>query len=142
MPKDGDELWTVWRDWSQETVQPPARLQERIYWNGSIVTEFCVQLEYNPNHYLHYTDPDWLQVARFDHNVDENQGHDIRNEGLHLDIYDQHGKAFVDTDFATPPLREAPGFCRDYLERYKDRYLAEFERRIGVQEVVRVYDSS
>lgn len=136
-----DELWPVWQDWSNGTVQPTARLQERVYWNGSIVTEFCIQLEYNENAYDDSADPKWLQVARFDHNVYEDQGHDIREEGLHLDVYHRHGKDYVETNFGTPPLGVAPRICRDYLETYRDRYLARFERQIGVPEFARFYDS-
>lgn len=136
-----DELRPVAEDWSHGTVQATARIQERIYWDGDILTEFCVQLEYNTNAYLTYADADWYQVARFDHNVADDQGHDIREEGLHLDVYNKHGKEYVETNFGTPPLQQAPKICRDYLERNHDDYLAEFERRIGVPKIFRFYDS-
>lgn len=136
-----DELTTVWEDWSHETPQPTARLQERVYWDAPIVTEFCVQLEYNTRATFSGADPSWLPVARFDHNVSPDHGHDIRDEGLHLDVYNGYGKEFVDTGFGTPPLTEAPRICRDYLEEHKERYLAEFERRINVNSHFRYYDS-
>lgn len=137
----GDELETVWEDWSNGTVSPTARLRQRIYFEAPIVREFCVQLEYNENSYLEITDPSWLQVARFDHNVSQDRGHDIREEGLHLDVYGYDGKEFVEREFPRVDLNQAPAWCRAYLEEHCEYYLADFERRVGIPEVVRVYDS-
>jgi hypothetical protein len=44
------------------------------------VTAFFVQLEY-------WYDGEWLEVARFDHAHETPLGHDVEDEGLHLDRY-------------------------------------------------------
>jgi len=45
------------------------------------VTRFTVQLEYRH-------DDEWREVVRYDHDgTDIGGGHDVTEEGLHIDIY-------------------------------------------------------
>lgn len=137
----GDRLETVWEDWTKGTTRPTARIRERIYWDAPVVTEFCVQLEYRRHACVPHADSEWLPVARFDHNVASDRGHDVRVEGLHLDVYGPKGKAYVETGFPDVALRQAPAWCRAYLERNHETYLAEYERRLQLPAVRRHYES-
>lgn len=93
-----------------------------------------MQLEYNlapiPQNQSKWS---WEPVARFDHNASPGSGHDIRDEGLHLDVYRNGEKDKVMTDFPKVPLSEAPDFCEQYLENHAERYLAWFERDHGLK---------
>ena len=84
-------------------------------------TEFVVQLEY-------LLDDEWWTVARFDHNPDLGMGHDVTEEGLHLDIYRDGKKYDVEHDFPAVDINDAPTYCKSYLERNADEYVGRFER--------------
>jgi hypothetical protein len=47
-------------------------------------------------------DDGWHEVVRFDHNPENLMGHDITEEGLHMDVYKFGEKARVKDDF--PPV--------------------------------------
>ena len=92
------------------------------------MTRFVHQLEYNVAATPAGThEPDWQPVTRFDHNTDDTQKHDIRDEGLHLDIYKDGEKYQVKTGFPTVELSSALDYCKrwlrtnaaDLLERFK-----------------------
>ncbi|NUC74960.1 hypothetical protein HTZ84_22100 [Haloterrigena sp. SYSU A558-1] len=134
-----DELWTVWEDWEAGYPEPPSRIQMRIKTSDGLLTEFCVQLEYNMTSTVPERSPFWMQVARFDHNVALYRGHDVRHEGLHMDIYGNGEKVDVLHDFPEVPLEEAPKWCRGFLEAKREQLLQNFEQRIGAPR--RVYDS-
>lgn len=135
-----DELNPVWEDWSNGTVQPTARIQERIYWNGEIVTEFCVQLEYNVAVHYEMDRNSWRAVARFDHNVSPHRGHDIRDEGLHMDLFPKTDYEREVKDFPAVPLRDAPNYSRRFLEERHSHYLGRYERICSVPPENQFYD--
>ena len=71
---------------------------------------------------LHYTQsggPPWKTVAQFDHNENDDSGHDIYEEGLHLDMYLADGRT-LKLRPVTGGLDPNPGVvirgCVDYLE--------------------------
>jgi len=136
-----DKLWPVWSDWEAGHPEPPSRIRMRVYGDRGLVTEFCVQLEYNTNSRVVHLPSNWMQVARFDHNISPTRGHDIRDEGLHMDLYDADGKTDVLWNFPTVPLRKAPKWCRNYLQLNHERLLAEFEDRLKIPQKNRVYES-
>ena len=86
-------------------------------------TAFVVQLEYR-------VDGEWMQIARFDHDPDSENGHDIESEGLHLDIYENGRKVTVDGDFPAVTLKQALPYCEMYLKRHVSRYVQSFERAL------------
>jgi len=118
------------------TDQPPkwvrwpyARIRRELVIEQGDIFRFTYQLEYD----IQATPaggnaPDWRPVARFDHNIDPKHGHDIRDEGLHLDIYRDGEKYRVFTKFPPVPLPRAPRYSEEFLEREADRLLEQFER--------------
>jgi len=52
------------------------------------VTRFLVDLQYTES----ILSPDYTQIARIDHNPGSPAGHDIRNEGIHIDARRKHGQ--------------------------------------------------
>lgn len=85
--------------------KPPYRYPEYPYvrilrdWDthrGRVV-RFVVQLEYglDDEFYWPRNCDDWQPVARFDHNPRATDGHDIREEGLHMDIYTDDEEYFI-----------------------------------------------
>lgn len=123
-----DELRTVYEDWSNGTVQPTARIRERIYWDAPTVTEFCIQLEYNNGLHKEGISAEWVPVARFDHNVSPTRGHDIREEGLHMDLFPGSVEERRVEGFPDVSLIQAPVWCRDYLEAEHQHYLMRLEK--------------
>lgn len=82
MTKEGRTIEPLWVEW------PYARIRRSFRIHDGVPERFVVQLEYNlnaPDDVL--AEPDWAQVARFDHEPDNPMGHDVTEEGLHMDIY-------------------------------------------------------
>lgn len=96
------------------------------------VQAFVVKLEYNRNPAWHEID-DWHTVARFDHNPDPGQGHDIRDEGLHMDLCNLRGQRYDRVwGFAQVTPNEAIDYCENYFAKYGHLLAKEFERRNGI----------
>lgn len=55
-------------------------------------------------------------------------GHDITEEGLHMDVYRDGEKVRVKDDFPPVPLTHAPRYATMYIERTADRLLRRFEQ--------------
>lgn len=83
-----------------------------------------MQLEY-------YHEDAWLTVVRYDPHTEH--GHDVTDEGLHIDIY-RDGEKYR-TEFVTPPL--PPGVALDHAEDHLaqnlQRYVERFEQWHGIQ---------
>jgi len=80
-----------------------------------------IQLEY-------WLDGNWRVVVRYDYDRHAPGGHDITDEGLHLDVYRDGAK--VRTERVTGPIPATDGFDgaeADFRENAK-RYVRRFER--------------
>lgn len=115
------DLGFEWVEW------PYARIRRELDTENGRVTRFVFQLEYNLKATADGLPPhEWLEVARFDHDVDG--GHNVAVEGLHLDVY-RDGEVYRKTwDFPSVPLNVAPDFCQQYLLSNADYFLDQFER--------------
>jgi hypothetical protein len=67
-------------------------------------------------------------VVRFDHDADSPAGHDIREEGLYMDVYRDGERVRVEWDFPDVALTEAPAFCIDHVTIKHDEYGERYER--------------
>jgi len=66
------DIGSHWIEW------PYARIRREVETSQGVVTRFVYQLEYDVAATPAGThEPDWQPVARFDHNTDDTQGHDI-----------------------------------------------------------------
>jgi hypothetical protein len=85
------------------------------------VTKFVLQLEYQ-------LEDGWTEVFRFDHDPTSEGGHDVRTEGLHMDVYCNGRK--VETEDVFPPLEagDALGFAEEHLSKHSERYINRFEQ--------------
>lgn len=111
---DADKHYTTWIEY------PHARLRFVLDTNGT-PSRFLIQLEY-------LVDDEWQQVVHFDHNPAAPDGHDIVEEGLHMDIYRDGEQYMVQTDFPPVQLSVAPRYCTMYIEQNADRLLRRFEQ--------------
>jgi len=106
---------------------PPDRLADRVQLRTAFTTEkgevvrFLVQLEY-------WLDGDWQPVVRYDHDREAPGGHDIAEEGLHMDVYRNGEK--VDAKDVSGPISPAEGLnhAEDDLRENVERYIKRFER--------------
>lgn len=116
------DLPPVWIHW------PFARIRREITTDGGTVRQFVMQLEYDIQaEYSGQNAPEWRTVARFDHDPHLGQGHDIREEGLHLDIYRHEEKSVVRRQFPPVALDSAPRYCERFLAKNAERLLGQFE---------------
>lgn len=92
---------------------------------------FVVQLEYNHEPHPGQED-EWEMVARGDHQPQMSWGHDIRKEGLHIDVYENGQKAEVEHYHASIPVNHAPQWIEDHLRMHAGYYLAQYERWHGI----------
>ena len=112
---------------------PYARIRRELETEQGQVRRFVAQLEYDIEATpTGQNTPDWRTVARFDHDITGEQSHDVREEGLHLDIYRDGEKHQVRTGFPPVPLNRAFRYSEDYLTQNADRLLTQFERWHGL----------
>lgn len=62
------------------------------------------------------TEDDWQYLARFDHNPSSQTGHDIREEGLHMDVYHPHETDRVADGFPPVPVESAPKYAENFFD--------------------------
>lgn len=105
-------------DWVE---YPHARVRVEIDKEQGVPTRFVIQLERRVN-------GDWKQAVRFDHNPGNPNGHDITDEGLHMDVYRDGEKVRVKDDFPAVPLTHAPRYCILYIEQNGGQLLRRFEQ--------------
>lgn len=109
-----------YREWLE---YPYLRLRVEIDKHDGVPVRFVVQLEY-------FLDGVWMEVARFDH--DRKDGHDITEEGLHMDLYRDGEKYDVVWDFpdvpSTIPLSDAPQYYIMYIKKNLDEFVQRFEK--------------
>lgn len=123
------ELDPIWIDW------PYARIRRELDVHGGRVNSFTVQLEYD----LAAFSPDshgadWRVVARFDHDAISPGGHDVTEEGLHLDIY-RHGARYERLwGFPTLPAGRAMRYAEATLRARGARLISRFEQWHGVEQ--------
>ena len=92
------------------------------------IPRFLVQL-----HYRIATDPiEWTAIARMDHNETSALGHDVYDEGLHVDVA-RRSKSTVHLQLAHAPLPVSRGAvirrCVDYFKREIQYFVDVFEER-------------
>lgn len=99
---------------------------------GDVAT-FVVKLEYNVAENPPFLER-WNTVARFDHNPLSKNGHDIREEGLHMDLCepyemkDQRARGFPEVR-----VNEAVDFCERYFKRRHLRLTKRFCKKWGFE---------
>lgn len=109
---------------------PATRLRVEYDREQGFFRSFVVQIEY------HITAPQngpngYHPVARFDHDIAGS--HDVRFEGLHMDILDPGPhKVRVLWNFPPKPLDQYLGYAEQYLRTHHDRLVNDFEKRNGL----------
>jgi hypothetical protein len=110
-----------------EVTPPPTRLGDRVQIRSAFTTDqgevvrFMTQPEY-------WLDGEWKPVVRYDHNQEAPGGHNVAEEGLHLEIYREGVK--IDARDITGPIQPAEGFnyAEDDLRENAEEYIKRFER--------------
>lgn len=89
--------------------------------NRGDVTRFLIQLEYRM--------PDgWTPIVRSDHNPDAPDGHDVQQEGVHMDLYRDGQKDHVRK--IGPPMSPNAGLTRaeEHLIGKYEHHVRRFEQ--------------
>jgi hypothetical protein len=100
---------------------PHARLRVEIDRERGVPTRFVVQLERRVGE-------EWCEVVRFDHDPENPMGHDVADEGLHMDVYRDGEKVRVKDDFPPVNLTQAPRYCIAYITEHAPALLRRFEQ--------------
>lgn len=115
-----EPVWIVW---------PHARIRRIFETDGGSISRFVVQLEYDVAADMETeSPPSWRVVARFDHDASSVGGHDVSEEGLHLDVYRDDERYARARNFPRLPPGSAMRFAENHLRRHADLLLARFER--------------
>ncbi|RQG87134.1 hypothetical protein EA462_15440 [Natrarchaeobius halalkaliphilus] len=85
--------------------------------DGDVISRFVVQLEYEID--------EWTTVVRYDHDVKSEFGHDVSEEGVHIDIY-RDGEKYR-TEYVAPPMPAK--YALDRAEDHLANNLVGFIRR-------------
>jgi hypothetical protein len=111
------------RDYDREyTTRTGSAVRRRLGYSHDQgeVTRFVVQLEYL------YED-EWTPVVRYDHDLPGEHGHDVSEEGLHIDVY-REGEKYRQEYVAPPmPAGVAFDFAEDHLAENVERFITRFE---------------
>lgn len=104
------------------------RVRRRLGYNHDRgqVTKFVVQLEY-------CLGDDWFEIVRFDHDPDAEGGHDVTDEGLHMDIYRRGTKISTEDVFPPLPANDALDLAEMHLTKHLERYVKRFEQWHGIR---------
>lgn len=109
------------------TVRPDVRRRFGYSHDRGEVTRFVVQLEYR-------LDDEWTPIVRYDHDAaTDHGGHDVTEEGLHIDIYRNGEKA--EQEYLAPPMPAgvALDFAEGHLEENLERFIERFEQWHGIK---------
>lgn len=116
-----------------KSVAPPyTRIRTYFATDRGQVIRFVVKLEYNISENTALIN-DWEEVARFDHNPNARNGHDIAEEGLHIDIVEPNGDDKRGWGFPDVPVNEAPRWCERYFEENHRRLTKRYAKRAGIK---------
>jgi len=90
------------------------------------VVRFVVQLEYR-------VDSDWREVVRYDHDASGEFGHDVGQDGLHIDVY-RDGEQYR-TEYVAPPMPAELALDRaeDHLSNNLENFVQRFESWHGIR---------
>lgn len=109
---------------------PVARRRTYLDANSGEVQRFYVQLEYN--RCLPFDEPDdWIDIAWFDHQPDNENGHDIRKEGLHMDVRHPNGFDRKVTTFPNVDRNKAPHYCERYFNKNYEEICIRYAKWAG-----------
>ena len=117
------------RDYEREFTTPlDYRARRRIGYShdSRAVTRFVVQLE-------HKLQGDWVEVVRFDHDPEAEQGHDVTTEGVHIDVYRDSEKVRSPEIFPPMPANDALTSAEEHLTYHGERYVKRFEEWHGIR---------
>jgi len=102
-------------------VNSKTQLRRGIATEHGNVPRFFFQLEYRLG-------DEWAEVVRFDHNEDAEAGHDVTEEGVHMDVY-RDGEKIDTVRIAGPmPGSEALDLAEAHLAEHGKRYTTRFEQ--------------
>jgi hypothetical protein len=111
------------REYDREFTTPITyRVRRRIGYShdSGEVIRFVVQLEY-------HLDGEFHQVVRFDHDPDSEHGHDVTEDGVHLDVYRNRTKHRSEEVFPPMPASDALTFAEEHLNQHAEQYINRFE---------------
>jgi len=117
------------REYDREFTTPlEYRVRRRIGYshNHSEVTRFVVQMEYR-------LDREWVEIVRFDHDPESDHGHDVTDEGVHLDVYRDGEKIQAEEVFPPMPASDALTFAEEHLNEHAEQYINRFETWHGIR---------
>ena len=119
------------REYDREYRKPlPGSLQLRIGHSSQkgTITRFVVQLEY-------WLDGAWRQVVRYDHDPDapDEMAHDVRTEGLHVDVYRDGVKERTRRISGPLPANVAFNSAEEHLHEHLQDIVERYERWHGIR---------
>lgn len=117
--EDPDKRYTQWLEYPE--IQ---RLSEFGVTRGN-VDWFLVLLRMNIADNP-YRELEWVEIAKFDHHPGEDWGHDITEERLHLDVYQDGVKTHVERGFPEVPVNNAISYCEDFFDEHYKTYVRRY----------------
>lgn len=109
-----------------ESLDADARIRVRFDTSDGELVWFVAQLEHNPRP---WADGDWKPVARFDHQPHLEHGHDVYEEGLHMDFHFVDGRNYH-LDFGpawlSPNLGDVLQACKRFLQEQYTRLVVDY----------------
>ena len=118
-PRDYDRQYT-------DAVTQNVRLRLGYSREANEITRFVVQLEYR-------LDDEWETIVRSDHDPESDFGHDVVEEGVHLDVYRDGEKLRSEEIFPPMNPKAALTYAEDHIATHAERYIKRFEQWHGIR---------
>lgn len=99
------------------------RVRKRLGYDrrGSTISRFVVQLEYA-------VEDEWMTVVRYDHDAAGTSGHDVSEDGIHIDHYRDGQKHRTEYVAPAMPAELALDRAEDHLANNLETFIRRFER--------------
>ena len=98
-----------------------ARRRTWLTLGDNTAARFAVQLEYRLG-------DEWVEVVRSDHDPASEMGHDVTEEGVHLDIYREGEKIRAEEIFPPMPADHALNAVQNHISEQAEGYVKRFEK--------------
>lgn len=109
------------------------RIRVHLTYVRGRVRSFLIKLEHIPGNYWN---DDWIEIARFDHNPDGG-GHDVTEEGLHVDVGLHTGKevTYWYDDFEhSRDLDEIINYCTSLFETRSTDFIGIYDGSVDPEQ--------
>jgi hypothetical protein len=120
MPSDEEMPRNYDREYTSSIGHRVRRRMGYSHSHGRVI-RFVVQLEYE------LEGGEWATIVRSDHDPESEHGHDVTEEGVHLDVYRDSEKLRSEELFPSMEPSDALTYVEEHIAMHAERYIKRVE---------------